>query len=93
MHSKQMKQLITERPKLGTALVANEIRLRKTLKKARNDQGLTIVNVAGKLGWNVQKVMDIESITEDIRFSDLRAYMLAIDCWVDFQVRPSKALP
>lgn len=86
------KKLILERPKLAQALVGKEMRLVQDLRLARELQEIKVWQVAAKLGWSQQKVLDIESWDRDSKSSDVRKYLLAINCYIEFTVKPEKAL-
>lgn len=92
MSAKKEAELVKLRPKLAQALIGKEIGMRTQLRKARAAQDLEAWQVAESLGWRLQKVLDIESQSRDIKQSDIRKYLLAINCFIDYQVKSEKAL-
>lgn len=85
--------LAESKPKLAQALAAKEIHLRvHQLKAARVHEGMEIWQVAEKLGWSQNKIERIENGGSGILLSDLRKYLLAIGCYIDFTVYSEKNL-
>lgn len=90
--SKHKKALIEENPKLAQAILGWELTLRNNLHKAREAAGMEQWQLAEKLGWSLKKVQQVESTETDLKFSDLRLYLLATRHLIEFHLRGEKSL-
>ncbi|MFE7797037.1 multiprotein-bridging factor 1 family protein [Nocardia sp. NPDC057440] len=81
-----MRSLILKERALATTLAQQEIRFRTNLIHYREKAGLTIDDVANKLGLDRKWVEEIEDLEVQPTLSQLRHYMLAIGVYTTFLI-------
>jgi transcriptional regulator with XRE-family HTH domain len=67
---------------------AHDLLMRWQLIRVRLHNKLTIETVAERLGWSVDDVIEIESVTADPTLSELRRYALAVGALMTRDVVP-----
>ena len=71
---------------LAMDLVRNCEDLKRSLKSRRLQQGLSVSDVADRLGTTVAAVREFESYNSDPRLSQIRRYALALNVSFDIEV-------
>jgi len=91
--AEKWQEIAKENPKLAQALLGWELTVRNNLHRAREAAGLEQWQLAARLGWPLKKVQKIESVSGgDLKFSELRQYLLATGHYIEFHLRGQKSL-
>jgi transcriptional regulator with XRE-family HTH domain len=81
-----MKSLIFREPALAKTLAQQEIKYRQSLVHHREKAGLSIEDVAEKMGVTPRWVEELESLEVQPTLAQLRHYMLAIGVYTSFLI-------
>lgn len=79
-------------PDLAKRIAREEMYLISELRHSREDAGLSMEDVARKLGISIGDVCRLENLGYNPTLSELRYYMLAIGVYCEFNIKSGKNL-
>jgi len=83
-------ELLNPAHRLMTANLLAQEALIKSLRDARVTAGLTVEEVAARLGVGVEIVQQVEAHEYDMSLTELRQYAYAVDAFIEYDVEPGE---